>query len=103
MFQVFGHDDVAVLDGGLPKWKAEGRPLEDGPPIKPQERHFTARFQAMMVRDKSDVRKALQMADARSPGRFRARKRNRAPACAPATCRAPRMSTTPPCSGPTAR
>ena len=71
MFKVFGHDDVAVLDGGLPKWKAENRPLEDGPPIKPQERHFTARFQSMMVRDKSDVRKALQVADARSPGRFR--------------------------------
>ena len=31
MFRVFGHDDVAVLDGGLPKWKSEGRPIEDGP------------------------------------------------------------------------
>ena len=71
MFKVFGHDDVAVLDGGLRKWKAENLPLEDGPPIKPQERHFTARFQSMMVRDKTDVRKALQVADARSPGRFR--------------------------------
>ena len=71
MFKVFGHDDVAVLDGGLPKWKAENRPLEDGPPLRPQERHFTARFQSMMVRDKSDMRKALQVADARSPGRFR--------------------------------
>ncbi len=71
MFKVFGHNDVAVLDGGLLKWKAENRPLEDGPPIKPQERHFTARFQSMMVRDKSDMRKALQVADARSPGRFR--------------------------------
>ncbi len=71
MFKVFGHDDVAVLDGGLPKWKAENLPREDGPPAKPQERHFTARFQSMMVRDKADVRKALQVADARSPGRFR--------------------------------
>lgn len=71
MFKVFGHDDVAVLDGGLLKWKAENRPLEDGPALKPQERHFTARFQSMMVRDKTDVRKALQLADARSPGRFR--------------------------------
>ena len=71
MFKVFGHDDVAVLDGGLLKWKTENRPLEDGPTIKPQERHFTARFQSMMVRDKADVRKALQVADARSPGRFR--------------------------------
>jgi thiosulfate/3-mercaptopyruvate sulfurtransferase len=71
MFKVFGHADVAVLDGGLPKWKAEGRPLEDGSPLKPQERHFTARFQSMMVRDKADVRKAPQVADARSPARFR--------------------------------
>lgn len=70
MFKVFGHDDVAVLDGGLPKWKAENLPLEDGPPAKPQERHFTARFQSMLVRDKADVRKALQVADARAPGRF---------------------------------
>lgn len=75
MFKVFGHTDVAVLDGGLPKWKAEGRPLEDGPPPLAQERHFTARFQSMMVRDKDEVRRAVEsgdavIADARSPGRF---------------------------------
>ncbi|MFO0993401.1 MAG: 3-mercaptopyruvate sulfurtransferase [Hyphomicrobiales bacterium] len=77
MFRVFGHDDVAVLDGGLPKWKAEGRPLEDGPATKPQERHFTARYQAMMVRDKADVLRAVEkhdaaIADARSLPRFSA-------------------------------
>jgi len=76
MFRVFGHDDVAVLDGGLPKWLAESRPLEEGPPAKPQERHFTARFQSMMVRDMPDIAMAVrtgaaQIADARSPGRFR--------------------------------
>jgi thiosulfate/3-mercaptopyruvate sulfurtransferase len=76
MFKAFGHADVAVLDGGLAKWKAEGRPLEDGPAARPQERHFTARFQASMVSDLADVRKALsdnsaQLADARSPTRFR--------------------------------
>jgi thiosulfate/3-mercaptopyruvate sulfurtransferase len=76
-FRVFGHDDVAVLDGGFPKWQAEGRPIEDGPPAKPQERHFTARFQSMRVRDRSDVLDAVrtgaaQIADARSPARFRA-------------------------------
>jgi thiosulfate/3-mercaptopyruvate sulfurtransferase len=76
MFRVFGHDDVAVLDGGLPKWIAENRPLEEGPPQKPQERHFTARFQSMMVRDMPDIAMAIrtgaaQIADARSPGRFR--------------------------------
>jgi thiosulfate/3-mercaptopyruvate sulfurtransferase len=77
MFRVFGHDDVAVLDGGLPKWKAEGRPLEDGPAVKPQERHFTARYQAMMVRDQADVLRAVEkgdaaIADARSLPRFSA-------------------------------
>ncbi|MCB1379867.1 MAG: 3-mercaptopyruvate sulfurtransferase [Alphaproteobacteria bacterium] len=76
MLKVFGHEDVAVLDGGLPKWTAEGRPVDDGPPQKPQERHFTARYQAMMVRDMAEVAAALksgseQIADARSPTRFR--------------------------------
>jgi thiosulfate/3-mercaptopyruvate sulfurtransferase len=71
MFKVFGHQDVAVLDGGLPKWKDEQRALEEGPPLKPQERHFTARLQSPMVRDKADVKKAPQVVDARSPARFR--------------------------------
>lgn len=75
MFKVFGHDDVAALDGGLPKWKAEGRALEDGPPLKPQERHFTARYNSMLVRDKAEVAAALkakteQVADARGAPRF---------------------------------
>lgn len=77
MFRVFGHDDAAILDGGLKKWKAENLPLEDGPPARPQERHFTARYQSMMVRDLADMRAAVtgkttQIADARSPGRFSA-------------------------------
>jgi thiosulfate/3-mercaptopyruvate sulfurtransferase len=76
MFKVFGHEDVAILDGGLPKWKAESRPLEDGPADKPQERHFTARYRSIMVRDQKDVAAALksgaaQVADARSGTRFR--------------------------------
>ena len=76
MFMVFGHEDVAILDGGLKKWNAEGRPLEDGSPLKAQERHFTARFQGSMVKDMKDVGAALksgfaQVADARSGTRFR--------------------------------
>ncbi len=72
MFKVFGHDDVAVLDGGLPKWKAENRGLAEGPAAKPQERHFTARYQSMLVRDMADMRGGTaQIADARLPGRFR--------------------------------
>jgi thiosulfate/3-mercaptopyruvate sulfurtransferase len=74
-FRVFGHADVAVLDGGLPKWIAEGRPVEDTPP-QPRERHFTARFNNLMVRDKAQVRANIasrreQLVDARSVGRFR--------------------------------
>jgi thiosulfate/3-mercaptopyruvate sulfurtransferase len=75
MFRVFGHDDVAILDGGFPRWKAQGRPIAAAPPQEAQERHFTARFRSMMVRDKADVRQAVAggvaVADARSPSRFR--------------------------------
>ena len=76
MFKVFGHDDVAVLDGGLNKWLAEGRATEDGPALPRQERHFTARFKGSMVKDMKDVAAALksdaaQIADARSCTRFR--------------------------------
>jgi len=74
MFRAFGHDDVAVLDGGLPKWLAEGRPTEAAPTM-PQERHFTARLNHLMVRDLDQVRANIgsaraQLVDARSAGRF---------------------------------
>jgi thiosulfate/3-mercaptopyruvate sulfurtransferase len=77
MFKVFGHRDVAVLDGGFPKWKKEGRPVEDGPPRPRQERHFTARYQTMLVKDRDEVLAAMksassQIADARGRGRFTA-------------------------------
>lgn len=77
MFRVFGHEDVAVLDGGLRKWQAEGRPLESGPPA-PRERHFTARVNSLLVREIDDVRRNLetrreQVLDARSAGRFTGR------------------------------
>jgi thiosulfate/3-mercaptopyruvate sulfurtransferase len=73
-FRVFGHKDIAVLDGGLPKWLSEGRPIEDRPP-QPRERHFTARFDNFMVRDKEQVRANIasrreQLVDARAAGRF---------------------------------
>jgi thiosulfate/3-mercaptopyruvate sulfurtransferase len=77
MFRVFGHEDVAVLDGGLKKWKGEGRPLESGPPA-PRDRHFTARVNTMLVRELGDVKRNIetkreQVIDARSPGRFAGR------------------------------
>src|SRR3954466_10054483 len=52
MLRLFGHDNVAVLDGGLPKWTAEGRPLETTAPKIPQRR-FVARFRPELVRDKA--------------------------------------------------
>ncbi|MEM6943727.1 MAG: sulfurtransferase, partial [Pseudomonadota bacterium] len=74
MFRLFGHEDVAVLDGGLPKWLAEGRPVEDEVP-DPRDRHFTGRRDASMVRDVTQVALQVklheeQIVDARSPGRF---------------------------------
>jgi len=74
MFRVFGHEDVAVLNGGLPKWLAEGRPVEDLPPM-PRNRHFTARRNDLLVRDVEQMRANLashreQVLDARSAGRF---------------------------------
>ncbi|MEM7668548.1 MAG: 3-mercaptopyruvate sulfurtransferase [Pseudomonadota bacterium] len=75
MFRVFGHQDVAVLDGGLPKWMAEGLPVEDDP-VDPRERHFTGRRNSAMVRDVTQIAgttklRTEQIVDARSPGRYR--------------------------------
>lgn len=78
MFRIMGHDDVAVLNGGLKKWKAEGRRLEDGEPPRRTERHFTPRFHAELVRDMAEVKaligdKTTQIVDARAAGRFEGR------------------------------
>jgi len=74
MFRAFGHDDVAVLDGGLPKWEAEGRSLDDLPTVT-QERHFTARQNNFLVRNVDQLITNVesgkeQVIDVRSPGRF---------------------------------
>lgn len=73
-FRTFGHDRVAVLDGGLPKWRDEGRPVEAGEPTT-TARRFTARFHPELVTDLAAVRRnvetrATQVVDARSAGRF---------------------------------
>ena len=78
MFRIMGHNDVAVLNGGLKKWKAEGRSLEDGAPPKRTERHFTARFHAELLRDAAEVKALIgdqqtQIVDARAAGRFEGR------------------------------
>lgn len=77
LFRLMGHDRVAVLDGGLPRWRAEGRPLEDAAPA-PRERHFTARRREGLVRDVTQVAEAAKLGrpavvDARSPARFEGR------------------------------
>ena len=74
MLRLYGHHDVAVLDGGLPKWRAEGRPLGTAVPSPPQ-RHFMARFDPALVRDKRALFENLatrheQVVDARAAGRF---------------------------------
>lgn len=75
MFRAFGHDRVAILDGGLARWRALGLPLEQGAPAPPQPATFTARPQPQRVRSLEQVRKGLeqrqiQLLDARPRGRF---------------------------------
>jgi thiosulfate/3-mercaptopyruvate sulfurtransferase len=75
MFRAMGADDVVVLDGGLPAWIAAGGALEDGPPLKPSERHFTARLRRDLVRDLAEMRALIAsggagVLDARPASRF---------------------------------
>ena len=75
MFRVMGVEDVAVLDGGMPKWRADGYLVSDDP-VAPQPRHFTARQRSGLVRNADDVASALdsgsaEIVDARPADRFR--------------------------------
>ncbi|GFE64984.1 3-mercaptopyruvate sulfurtransferase [Litoreibacter roseus] len=75
LFRLMGKTEVAVLDGGLVKWMAEGRETEDLPPI-PKERHMTVQRQAHLVRDVTQVAAASKLGDhlildARGPARFK--------------------------------
>jgi thiosulfate/3-mercaptopyruvate sulfurtransferase len=74
MLRMFGHQEVAILDGGLPKWRAEGRPLDAALP-SPPPRRFTARYDPSLVRDRQTLVENLasrreQVVDARAAGRF---------------------------------
>jgi thiosulfate/3-mercaptopyruvate sulfurtransferase len=71
----FGAQDVRILDGGLPRWIAEGRPTETGATKRPPAT-FTARLDHEAVASLEDVRTALasgdaQVVDARPAPRFR--------------------------------
>lgn len=74
-FRLMGKTDVAVLDGGLPKWRAEGREIEDMPPIL-RDRHMTVSRQNQLVKDVTQVAHAAKLGlaevlDARSAARFK--------------------------------
>jgi thiosulfate/3-mercaptopyruvate sulfurtransferase len=73
-FRVFGHDDVSVLDGGLAKWRSEGRSVANAAGSR-AARSFTARLRPALVADLAAVRAAARngaaVLDARTPGRFR--------------------------------
>jgi thiosulfate/3-mercaptopyruvate sulfurtransferase len=74
MFRLYGHEDVAVLNGGLPKWLAEGRATNDTPQI-PEVRPFTARMNTTLLRTVEEMLATVdsrqdQIIDVRSAGRF---------------------------------
>ncbi len=74
LFRLMGQENIAVLDGGMPKWQAEGHEIEDLPPVI-RDRHMTVRVQNHLVRDVTQVSSAAKLADheiidARSAARF---------------------------------
>ena len=75
MFRVFGHDNVSVLDGGLPAWMAEGGAVEAGAPAPIPPGDFVAGFRPERVRALAEMRQNLVtgaelVLDARAAGRF---------------------------------
>jgi thiosulfate/3-mercaptopyruvate sulfurtransferase len=74
-FRVFGANEVKILEGGLPKWRAEGRPVEKGM-VSRKPAQFTAKLNRTMVADLSQVEEVLasgmaQVIDSRPAARFR--------------------------------
>ena len=107
-FRVMGVEDVSVLNGGLPKWKREGLPLESGRAEAVRTRHFTARRNADLVRDLSDIKALLkdrsaEIVDARAAERFAGKAPEPRPGFARGTFPARTIFLTPSCSTRTAR
>lgn len=99
MFRLFGHTKVFVLDGGLVKWRAEGRPVESGPPVPPAVGRFTPEFDVQLLHAMAEVHEAVkgserQVIDARSRLGSAASCPSPGRACARAIC--PARSTCPP-------
>ena len=72
---LFGHDQAAVLDGGLAKWQAEGRPVEHGAPPPPPPVVYTPHLRATKLRGLGDMVRNVEpqaelVLDARPAGRF---------------------------------
>jgi thiosulfate/3-mercaptopyruvate sulfurtransferase len=75
LFRLMGQTNIAVLDGGLPKWLAEGRPVTSDAPVI-RDRHMTVKFEGHRLRDVTEVARAAKLGDhsiidARAPARFR--------------------------------
>jgi thiosulfate/3-mercaptopyruvate sulfurtransferase len=75
MFRVFGHDNVSVLDGGLPGWVEAGGAVASGAPTPAAAGHFHAGFRAGLVRNLAQMKANLAshaelVLDARAAGRF---------------------------------
>jgi len=72
---LFGHDAAAVLDGGLPKWQRENRPVEAGDPSSPSSTIYRPDYRAARLRGVGDIignveTQAELVLDARAAGRF---------------------------------
>ena len=75
LMRLFGHDNAAVLDGGLPKWRTEGRPVQSGEALAPGRAEFRPDFRARKLRAVGDLlanagSKGELVLDARAAGRF---------------------------------
>ena len=75
LFKVMGQKNVAVLDGGLPKWLREGRTVDSSSPLI-RDRHMFVKYHDEMIKDVTQVSSAsklgdFEILDARSAGRFR--------------------------------
>jgi thiosulfate/3-mercaptopyruvate sulfurtransferase len=75
LMRLFGHDNAAVLDGGLPKWRREGRPVQSGEASSPGRAEFRPDFRARKLRAVGDLLQNVGtqgelVLDARAVGRF---------------------------------
>ncbi|MFC7734416.1 sulfurtransferase [Roseomonas sp. GCM10028921] len=77
LMRLMGHEAAYVLDGGLPKWKREGRPVESGEPPAPTAATFVPDFRTDRLRGIGDIKRIVRQGggealilDARSAGRF---------------------------------